>query len=128
VKGIPDDDIADFRCANCGDGVLTLVDAESETPLFFCSNCNHYRGSLLGRGQEVYYDTRLLRVAQALDTKMLLETNLVLPLKGALEALAYSLNDELGFGWEEVFHALRRLERSGLLRLEERPEGMRVVF
>lgn len=82
----------------------------------------------MGRGHEVYYDTRLLRVAQALDTKMLLEPDLVLPSKGALEALAYSLNDELGFGWEEVFQALKRLERSGLLRLEERPEGVRIVF
>ena len=58
-------------CDLCENGELKLVSEEGKPPLHRCTNCGHYFGNFLRKGNTIYYDTTHLRIGQYIASQLI---------------------------------------------------------
>ena len=86
-------------CRHCMEGVLVVVDSESDIPLYKCSNCNYYYGEFLNTNHMIYYDTLHLKIGRIIKTE--------LKLKGYFKVNAKNMKDVREEGWLEVVNYMK---------------------
>jgi len=86
-------------CRHCMDGILLLVDSESDTPLYKCSKCDYYYGDFLNTGHIIYYNSLDLKIGRIIKTE--------LKLKGYFKVNAKNVRDVIEEGWLEVVNYMK---------------------
>jgi len=116
-------------CEICGNADMELVSEEGKPSLYRCPACGYYFGNFLRKGNNIYYDTTHLRIAQYIASQLIHGKYRVSAHKNqrekGLEDLADRIKQDIKLDRKKITDSLSYLIKNNVLYTyyEPTPDG-----